>query len=252
MALEDNVIDTDPFVGGLRYPKVIPTNIVYLNKEDFESIIADLGRKIGSSIGALDMLDVMVAIGVLTGVRRGELVALRWGDFVNLDGCHFSNVQINISHSVSKVKGKAQKYGPTKTPASTRMFNIPELLARVLWAWKQELSRRGVPTDKHNSVICDQFGQMVSVYSPTKWFHKYLEEHALKDVRLHSLRHTFASLLFEQKMSLSKIMWVMGHTDIATTQIYLHLFELNSGRLMVNINSYTASLLEGLGGTHAS
>ena len=84
---------------------------------------------------------------------------------------------------------------------------------------------------------------MVSVYSPTKWFKDYLMEHELKDVKLHSLRHTFASMMLETGMDPYDLQNLMGHKKFSTTEIYLKSFKVNRSNLMKTFNKYAASLL---------
>ena len=217
--------------------------MVTFDEVDFEVIVKDLEDKLRSPYRRLTRNDVMVAICMLAGLRRGELVGLQWGDLINLREDSLERVQINVSRSAFKVVERDQKKGATKSYRSTRMFTIPHLLARVLWAWKQLCAQDHGFVDDDCFVISNEWGGMVSVYSPTKWFKDYLEEHGLKDVKLHSLRHTFASALLEAGMDIYTISNLMGHKDISTTEIYLKSYKMRKGSLMSVFNTYTASKL---------
>lgn len=244
MAVEDGVVETDPIVGSLRYPRFEPVNVDYLTDEDLKVIVMDLERKVAVYPPCVNRNDVMVAIGVFAGPRRGEMVALKWKDFVGLDDNATDSVQISISRSAYKVADMQQKFDTTKTYRSTRMFTIPKLLVEVLTAWREVLRRQHIPTGPNDFVIPNEYGGMVSVYSPTRWIKDYLEEHHLKDVKLHSLRHTFASLLLARGMDLCTVRDVMGHRDIETTEMYLHSFEMRKKDLMSGVNSYIQSIWE--------
>ncbi len=242
MAVEDGVVEADPIVGPLRYPRFAPVNVDYLNDKDLKEIIKDLEQKVAVFPPCVERNDVMVAIGVFAGPRRGEMVALKWKDFVGLGDNASDAVQISISRSAYKVTDRQQKLNSTKTYRSTRMFTVPRLLVEVLISWKEVLSRSHIPTGPNDFVIPNEYGGMVSIYSPTRWFKQYLEEHHLKDVKLHSLRHTFASLLLAQGMDLCTVRDLMGHKDIETTEMYLHSFEMRKKELMAGVNEYVKSI----------
>jgi site-specific recombinase XerD len=124
------------------------------------------------------------------------------------------------------------------------MFTIPKLLVEVLLAWKEVLIRKHIPHGPNDFVISNEYGGMVSIYSPTRWFKDYLGEHHFKDVKLHSLRHTFASLLLARGMDLCTVRDLMGHKDIETTEMYLHSFQMRKKDLMSTINSYIQAIVE--------
>ena len=242
MAVADGVIETDPIVGPLRYPRFDPVNVNYLDDDDLRVIVKDLEQKVAVYPPCVNRNDTLVAIGIFAGPRRGEMVGLQWKDFVGLHDSATDSVQININRSAYKVADMHQKLNTTKTYRSTRMFTIPKLLVEVLLAWQEVLRRNHVPTGPNDYVIPNEYGGMVSVYSPTRWFKDYLEEHHLKDVKLHSLRHTFASLLLAQGMDLCTVRDLMGHKDIETTEMYLHSFEMRKKELMAGVNEYVKSI----------
>ena len=62
-----------------------------------------------------------------------------------------------------------------------------------------------------------------------------MTEHHLKDVKLHSLRHTFASLLLARGMDLCTVRDIMGHTDIETTEMYRRNFYVQRVSTHINV-----------------
>lgn len=241
-AVLDGTIDANPIMAPLRYPKIFPTNIIYLDDADFDFIVSKLKLKLDSPDTPLERNDVMVAIAMLSGIRRGELVALKWKNIINLSPDKLDRCKIDITHSAYKPKGEPQVYGPVKSPTSVRIYAMPELLAKILWKWRVTLiNQRGIVRED-DFVISNELGDMVSIYSPSKWFKDYLIENNLRDVKLHSLRHTFASMLLNKGIDLYTLKKVMGHKDIETTEIYLHSFELNKATLMAPINEHTDSI----------
>lgn len=238
-AVEDRLIDINPLAGGLHYPRFEPTNVECLDEADFVKIVKDLTEKIASFECRLELIDVIVALSLLAGTRRGELVALRWSDISNLSAETLDEAKINIAHSAFKAPGHEQEVKTPKSSAGVRMFTVPKLLAAVLLSWK---NREGYVAKESDFIITQTGGQMVSVYSPTKWIKDYLTDHGLKDVKLHSLRHTFASMLLETGMDIYTLKDVMGHEKVSTTEIYLKSFKMRNKNLMAFLNTYTAAL----------
>ena len=243
MAVEDGFLAEHPIKTELHYLKFSPVNVVCLDEADYRKIVEDLEKKMTAPVSRLSRNDLIVALGLLSGVRRGELVALRWENIIGLSRDNLDNVKIDIRHSACKVAGELQKIGDTKTVGSVRMFTIPLLLAKVLLNWKESILARNGYVAESDFIISNGDGRMVSVYSPTRWFKDYLKEHNFKDVKLHSLRHTFASMLLETGMDIYTLKDVMGHTRISTTEIYLKSFKMRNKSLMANLNRYTADLV---------
>ena len=62
----------------------------------------------------------------------------------------------------------------------------------------------------------------MNVQTPTKQFSKFLERHGLKHRKLHSLRHTSATLLLYGGINIRQVQSRLGHSELETTQKYLH------------------------------
>ena len=241
MAIDDGIIDKDPFEGGMRYPKVYHTPVTCLDEEDYEKIIRDLNQKANNL--TLGISDMIVAIGLHAGLRRGETVALRWRDIRGIEKGANNILRISVEHSAVKPKGKPQKIGNVKSDASVRQFTIPESLAKILRTWRTMKEKEGVSTGEDDFVIPGEINGMICLYSPTKIFKEYLEELELKDVKLHSLRHTFASILIGKIPNPAQVQYIMGHKDSKVTQIYIHAFGLMSDALMASMNAYNSEIL---------
>jgi integrase len=135
-----------------------------------------------------------------TGMRRGELLALRWRD-VDLEA---STISVRRSVGVIKVKGEHGRMveGPTKT-GKARVIDVDPGTVSVLKAWKRE--RGGLAlTLAAPGALC--FGNQEGVYRHPETFSKMftkavgrcrqaLGEDAVPAIRLHDLRHTHATLL---------------------------------------------------------
>lgn len=242
LAYEDGILEENPSTWALKYPKFFYTPIECLDPDDYACIINNLKFKAENS--SLELIDIIVAIGLLAGLRRGEIVALRWKDFRDLGNKPNNEILLSVTKSAYKPKGSEQIIKDVKTTDSVRCFVIEEILAEVLVSWRNKLVELGVPAGDNNHVVCNKHGNMVSVYSPTKWFGEYLEEHNFRHVKLHSLRHTFASILIYAGLDIDTVKSLMGHEDISTTQIYFHEFSMKKGVYISKINKFNTKLLK--------
>ena len=65
-------------------------------------------------------------------------------------------------------------------------------------------------------------GEIMNPQTPTKQFDKFLKKHNLKHRKLHSLRHTSATLLLYGGINIRQVQQRLGHSELETTQKYLH------------------------------
>lgn len=73
-------------------------------------------------------------------------------------------------------------------------------------------------------VFVDELGERMRVDYLTNAFPKFLEDHGLRRMRFHNLRHSCASLLLKEGVPMKQIQEWLGHSDISTTaNIYAHL-----------------------------
>lgn len=151
-----------------------------------------------------------VVLTLYYGLRRSEVLGLKW------DAVDFEKNTLEIRHTVVKnltIECKDR----TKTASSHRKYELlPEVRAMLL------ALREGKTHD--NPYICTKSdGSPIRPDSLTRGFQRVLARHGLKPMRFHDLRHSTASILFDQGWSLEDVKNWLGHTDIETTSnIYLH------------------------------
>lgn len=144
----------------------------------------------------------MILIGARTGLRLGELVALRWADV------DFAAKRILVRRSIVR--------GVESSTKSNRERAV-DLSTSALSALRAH---------RHNAsefVFCDDAGQHLT----RGMLHDAIERAGKKaeigQVGWHVLRHTFASHLAIAGVSLRAIQLLMGHSTIAMTERYAHL-----------------------------
>ena len=160
-------------------------------------------------------LHVLFLMALRTGMRLGELLAVQWGDLDLVD--RFVEVQRNL------VSGKLTTPKNTNTRRVDMSAQLAEALTRHRAAAKADALKAGTPlavwvfTNRDGAPLDgDNLRRRV--------FEKALTKAELRHVRIHDLRHTFASMLIQNGESLAYVRDQLGHSSIAiTVDTYGHL-----------------------------
>ena len=157
-----------------------------------------------------------------TGLRRGEIVALRWSDF------DAKAAAIRVSKARKRA---AEEYeGTTKTAYSARTVTLSPAAVQNLLTWKKKLTARllqqGISLGKNDYVfrsLRDET-QPITLTAVTHLFSDLKKRLQLpSNLRFHSFRHTHATLLAEQEISAKKIQVRLGHASASfTMDRYVH------------------------------
>ena len=156
----------------------------------------------------------------LTGLRPQELITLKWAD-VNLD-TKMLNVRTALNRVVEfdddwNIVSRGAKMGKTKTPKSVRIITLPSAVVDALYDWKDYCSLNDI-----NSEFVfpnTRTGGMRTYGGLRSLFRRFIERHGLQEegMTLYTLRHTFATILLEQRENPKIVMQLMGHSKIKTT-----------------------------------
>lgn len=168
-----------------------------------------------------DPLYPLVKLTAIYGLRRSELLGLKW-DSVNLEAG-----TLTIRHTVVKVTDVVEK-DKTKNAASHRTFPLVPEVRDILLAAKasEERNRKlfGKDYTENGYIFKWEDGRPYSPDFISHKFSKLLKQHGLPHIRFHELRHSCASLLITQGFTLKDVQEWMGHSDIKmTANIYAHL-----------------------------
>jgi integrase len=170
----------------------------------------------------------MLVVDVKTGLRRGELLGLRWKD-IDLD-----EGLLSVRQTVGHNKELGTFFKPPKNKGSRRTIMIDEDVITVLK--KHQLEQKqlyrwfnskhpGEPQGDPVLVFTRRDGQPLSPNAITQWFPRFLAKQGLLALNFHCLRHTHASLLLHEGVDIKQISERLGHSNIRITyDIYSHLF----------------------------
>lgn len=175
-----------------------------------------------------DPIELGVILAAFYGLRRSEVVGLKW------DAIDFEKKTISIKHTVTQVnvdgKNITVQKDRTKTKSSYRTLPLVPPFEELLRRLKQEqLVNQKVCGAAYckkylDYIYVNAMGELVKPNFITQHFEIVLKNHGLKKIRFHDLRHSCASLLYANGVSLRDIQEWLGHSDIGTTSnIYTHL-----------------------------
>lgn len=186
-------------------------------------------------------------LAIKAGLRRGEMIALTWNDI------DFDEQTVTVNKAVSKTKG-GQIVGKPKTPSANRTVPLPSDCVDLLASWletqkeySQLSSWNGMPTDRimENPIFIQSDGKRMDLDTPKGKFESIIKQYnqmvdelpseeakrfeKLPVIRLHDLRHTYASLLIAHNTDVVTVSRLMGHSSPSITMdIYSHLLKQNA------------------------
>lgn len=148
-------------------------------------------------------LEGLFTIAIVTGLRQGELLGLRWSDV------DMSAGTLTVRHALQRVDGRLQLV-ETKTARSRRTVPLPELALRAL-----RTAQDGPMVGTH--LFTTPSGGPLYGTAVYREFLAATAAAGLPRIRFHSLRHTAASLLLAQGTHPRVVMEMLGHSTIALT-----------------------------------
>ena len=164
---------------------------IHFSSEEFSKFLGNVAKP---------FLKDLFLFAALTGLRQGEMLALRWVD-VDLER---RLIYVVNSDTFFTKSGKSRI-----VPMSDAVLDM--------------LTRKSV-TQQFSQFVFHRDGSVLTQSYVDHKFKKYVRQSGLREeLKFHSLRHTFATWLAKSGVSIYEIQKLLGHSDVKTTQIYSHL-----------------------------
>ena len=144
-------------------------------------------------------------VAAFTGLRQGELVALRWRDV------DFAGSYIRVTASYTK--------GEVSTPKSGKVRSVP--MAPEVAEALSRLGQRERFVGPDDLVFVGQVGGHLDASALLRRYRAALRGAGLRPLRFHDLRHTFGTRVIGE-VDIRRVQEWMGHADVQTTMRYLH------------------------------
>ena len=164
-------------------------------------------------------LEAAWRLAAMTGMRRGEVLGLRWSD-VDLDSSRLAvrNAIVSVAYAVLESSPKSHQ---------ARVIDIDPATAALLRSHRdrQRQAREwfGHEYDDRGLVVCAQDGRPIHPQSFSQAFGRVLEQAGLRRIRLHDLRHTHATIAVKAGVPVKVISERLGHESPAfTLKQYAH------------------------------
>lgn len=173
-------------------------------------------------------MELPLMIDVNLGLRRGELLALKWKHIDFEKG--FVSIEDNMVEVKKEVSADRTLTKAPKSISGQRIIPISPSLTDYLKKAHTEYLLKKLKMGKDffdgDYVVCQENGKPYKPNSFTDKFNKFLKKNNLKHIRLHDLRHTNATLMLTQGISPKVAQMRLGHSDYSTTMnIYSHVLE---------------------------
>ena len=192
----------------VKAPRPAPDEMRPLSEAEARTFL-DTARESG------DRFEALYVLAITTGLRRGELLGLRWDD-ANLD-----RGILRVGRGLVREGGR-HIVGETKTKRGRRQVNLtPRTVAALRSHRKRQVEQRvklASLYEDHGLIFASQSGTPLNPENLVKRsFKPLLKKAGLPEIRFHDLRHTCATLLLGRGVHPKIVQELLGHATIAMT-----------------------------------
>jgi integrase len=209
-AIEEKIINNN-FIKKIKIPKIEKTKINPLTPKELTAIKTATSKNRLYTIFLLD---------VKTGLRKGELLGLRWQDIDFESG--LASIKQQLVARDKEVKFKST----LKTDGSFRTIGLSNDMLRQLKKFKKLIDKEKSQCEDYKNydlVACHEDGNYIHPRKFQTIIDNIFKEAGVEKRRIHDLRHTFATLLLSDGAYINDVQEFLGHTDARTTLgIYGH------------------------------
>jgi integrase len=218
-ALEDGVVESN-FAAGVKLPTVA--------RKEFDAWEPAQVAKF-LDVASEHRLGALFELAIFTGLRRGELMGLRWADV------DMAKRSIVIRHNRTQTAGGHIVEGAPKTASGRRTVDLGDRAAGALLAWKlRQAQERDAWAEAYSDsgyVFTYEDGRPLIPQYASRLFDKLREKAELPHITFHGQRHEAASLMLEAGEDVFTVSKILGHSSMAvTSDIYGHMIGSASTR----------------------
>ncbi len=188
-------------------------------------------------------LEMLFLLALGTGMRQGEILALKWQDIDLVRGT--LQVRRVLTHVAVRLRKEGQACfieTEPKTERGRRSLALPEVVLQALIAYQeqqaQQIQQSGKYWQQHDYVFCTKLGKHLTPNYVVTTFKSLLKKAGLPAIRFHDLRHTAATTLLALGVNPKIVQEMLGHTEISMTMdIYSHVLPTMQKEAMHKMNT---------------
>lgn len=217
------------------------TELPKMKKADVEPLTIEEVNRFIETIKT-DRLFPAFCLALKTGLRRGEILGLRWQDI------DFKGKKLHVRQTLVEARepGEEKKvtllFKPPKTEKSKRTIPLTDDIIKLLKAHKAKQNEDklffGKKYHDNGLVFCSEDGKPIWPRNFLRRFTNLQKKAGIEHHRLHDLRHTFATLLLAEGEELRNVQELLGHERISTTaDIYTKVLEESKRKAVSKLDS---------------
>jgi integrase len=189
----------------VKGPKVPQTRVDTLSSGECEALAHCV-------LADPDLSGAAYLLALSSGLRLGEICALKWSDI------RFAEKELSIQRTVLRLKIGNRTQLVEQTPKTESAVRVIPLTSEMLTLLTR--LRDGAGKD---AFILTGKRQPMEPRTLQKRFQRFLTEHGLRRIKIHTLRHTFATRSIESGFDAKTVSELLGHKSVKTTlQLYVH------------------------------
>ena len=219
-AIEEGLIYKNPATGCRLPPKVHGKITILTHDEIYRLLIQAMH----------DGMFEMLFLDLTTGLRRGELVALKWSDL------NVSRSELKIRRQYTRINGELVISKP-KTPSAIRTIKLTKITMKVLKGYKQGACGEWMfpsSIDPTRPIDPEACGRRLN---------RILENAGCRHIRFHDIRHTFATMALENGIDVKTLAAILGHNTVETSlDTYTHITNEMQNNSAIKIDKKIAGI----------